>query len=290
MQKLIYVPPHGNISDLKTCVTLIADEPYILSELSGVGGAEASVISTTVPGMDGAYLQNVRIEPREIPCTVYVHGTDRQNMYESRYNLIKALTPSKNLGWLYYQNDYIKVHCQALPRLPPDFTERIRLYNKAKLTFWCPSPYWRAEKTKYESIGYVQGSEFKFPFSFPIQFASMKNEVVIDYQGSVPAPVKITIYGAATAPKITNASTGQYIAVSESLTEAQRLVIYTTRGGKSVRIAETGKTTKNAFQYVDPLSEFWELQPGENIIRYSSDDDTQTTRVEIAYTELYSGV
>lgn len=289
-QKLIYVPPGGSSSDPSTCVTLEAADPYILSEIRGLGGVEANVISATVPGMDGAYLQNVRIEPREIPCTVYVRGRDRWEMYANRHNLIKLLTPSAKLGWLYYRNDYIFVRTQALPRLPPDFSERIRCYNKAEIAFWCPSPYWKSFERKTASIGYIDGSEFKFPFSFPVTFASVANEVTIQYNGSIPAPVRIVIHGAADAPKITNTATGKTIAITgKSLTENQRLVIYTVRGGKQVLIAD-GSNVSDAFQYIDPASEFWELQPGENRIVYDSADDTKTTRIEIEYTELYLGV
>lgn len=287
---MIYVQDGVSYQNKEKRVLLTADEPYILSTITGVGGAEASVISSTVPGMDGAHFQGIRMEPREIPCTVYVHGNDRQSMYEQRYKLIHMLTPSNKLGWLYYQNDYILVRTQALLRLPPDFVERIRNYNKAEISFWCPSPYWRSLTSKSEEIGYIKGEGFKFPFSFPIKFANLKNEVTIDYQGSVPAPVTITIYGSATKPKITNKATGQYIAVEQTLTDTQRLVIVTTRGSKSVKIAEMGKAAKDAFQYIDPASVFWELQPGENVITYDSDDDSQATAIKIAYTELYSGV
>lgn len=287
---MIYVQDGVSYLNKEKRVLLTADEPYILSEIKGVGGTEVSVISSTVPGMDGVYFQGVRREPREIPCTVYVHGKDRQDMYAQRYNLIRMLTPTNKLGWLYYQNDYILVRTQALPRLPPDFTERIRNYNKAEVSFWCPFPHWRSLTAKNEEIGYVKGEGFEFPFSFPIKFANLKNEVSINYQGSVSAPVTITIYGSATKPKITNKTTGQYIALEQGLTDSQRLVIVTTRGSKSVKIAETGKATKDAFQYIDPASVFWELQPGENIITYDSGDDSQATTVKITYVELYSGI
>lgn len=211
-------------------------------------------------------------------------------MYAQRYELIRKLTPTSKLGWLYYRNDYIHVRTQAIPRLPPDFMERIRNYNKADITFWCPSPYWRSVSSHTEEIGYIKGEGFKYPFAFPVKFASLKNELSIDYQGSVSAPVTITIYGSATKPKITNKTTGKYIAVEKELTDNQRLVIVTTRGSKSVKIAETGKSTKDAFQYIDPESVFWELQPGENIISYDSGDDSQKTAVKIAYSEFYSGV
>jgi len=67
-QKMIYVPPDGSYSNPSTYVYLTANEPYILSSVTGVGGVEASVISSTIPGMDGAYFQGIRIEKNPLHC------------------------------------------------------------------------------------------------------------------------------------------------------------------------------------------------------------------------------
>lgn len=290
MQKLVYVPPDGDYNNAQECVVLTAAEPFVLATAKGLGGVETNLLTASVVGMNGSYYQGSRIASRQVQCTVYVDGKSREDMYRQRCRLIGLLTPSQGLGTLYYTNDYISVKTSAVPSLPPDFTERIRNYNKADITFWCPSPDWISLETKYISIGYVDGAGFTLPFQFPISFAMLRNEISIDYQGSSPAPVEITVIGPATNPALKNVKTGGEIGLlGKSLEANEQLVINTERGNKSVRLLKNGITT-DAFQYINPQSVFWELKPGINRIIYSSDDDSELTHMDICYSERYSGV
>ena len=49
-------------------------------------------------------------------------------------------------------------------------------------------------------------------------------------------------------------------------------------------------TETDGFQYIDPLSEFWELETGENRIVYSSEDNAEATSIVISYNERFEGV
>ena len=291
MQKLVYVPPGGDFNDAQKRVILTAEEPFILSTVKGLGGVETNLLTSNVVGMNGSYYQGNRIASRQIQCTVYVDGKNREDMYRQRCKLIGLLTPTSELGALYYTNDYISVKTSAIPSLPPDFTERIRNYNKADITFYCPSPDWIALQEQHESIAYIDDVGFSFPFSFQqtISFAMLRNEISIAYQGTAPAPVKITIIGPATNPALTNTATGKSIGLlDKELSDGEQLIITTERGNKSVKLFKDNTTT-DAFQYIDPESEFWELVPGTNRIVYNSDDDSKT-KVHIDYVNRYSGV
>lgn len=286
MQKLVYVPPGYKYKD---GVVLTAAEPFIMSTVKGLGGVENSILSSTVVGMNGSYYQGNRTEPRVIPCTVYVHGKNRRDMYEQRCRLIGMLTAKDKLGTLYYTNDYISVKLAATPHIPPDFTERIKNYNKADIQFWCPSPDWEALESRKETIAYVEGISFKLPFQFPVSFSMLKDEIDIDYIGTAPAPVKITIAGPAENPTLTNETTVKSIGLlGKSLASGEELVINTERGKKSVKLHKDG-VVQDAFQYINPVSEFWNLECGNNHIVYKS-DDSLATRISIEYVERYSGV
>lgn len=290
MQKLVYVPPGGDFNDAQKRVILTAEEPFILSTVKGLGGVEANLLTVNVVGMNGCYYQGSRTAPRQIPCTVYIRGKNREDMYRQRCKLIGLLTPTSELGTLYYTNDYISVKISAIPSLPPDFTERIKNYNKADITFFCPFPYWTSLQTFHKSIGYVEGVGFTLPFQFPISFGMLKNEISIDYRGTSPAPVKITIVGPAISPTLTNTKTGKTIGLTNKAIEnGEKLVINTERGNKSVKLISNNVIT-DAFQYIDPKSVFWELEPGINRFVYSSADNEELTYMNISYSERYSGV
>ena len=253
MQKLIYVPPNSNEQ-----VILTAEEPFILSSVSGLGGVESDVISSEVVGMDGVFYHGCKKTPRPIPCTVYVKGKNREDMYRQRLKIIGLLRAENDVGTLYYSNDYISVKIGAVPIVPPDFVERIKNYNKADLKFWCPQPLWKSLETKTASIAKIDGIGFEMPFQFPITFAHIRNEIVINNLGTSRAPVTITITGTGVNPTITNTANGKTISLlDKTLADGEQLIINTERGYKSVKL-KNGGTVSDGFQYIDPLSEFWE--------------------------------
>ena len=285
MRKLIYVPPNTNES-----VTLTAAEPFILSTVSGLGGVENSMIYSEVVGMDGVFYHGSKKEPREIPCTVYVKGKNREDMYRQRLKIIGLLRASNGMGALYYSNDCISVKIGAVPRVPPDFVERIKNYNKADLKFFCPSPLLQSLETKTASIAKINGIGFSMPFSFPITFSHIRNEIVISNLGTSSTPVTITITGAGVDPAITNTANGKTISLlDKTLSEGEQLIINTERGHKSVKLVSNG-VVSDGFQYINPLSDFWELEVGENKIVYSSEDNAEATSIVISYNERFEGV
>ena len=226
MQKLIYVPPNSNEQ-----VILTAAEPFILSSVSGLGGVESDVISSEVVGMDGVFYHGCKKTPRPIPCTVYVKGKNREDMYRQRLRIIGLLRAENDVGTLYYSNDYISVKIGAVPITPPDFNERLKNYNKADLKFWCPQPLWQSLETKTASIAKIDGIGFEMPFQFPITFAHIKNEIVINNLGTSRAPVTITITGTGVNPTITNTANGKTISLlDKTLADGEQLIINTERG------------------------------------------------------------
>lgn len=289
MQKLIYVPPMGDISRPETCAELSLASPYIIGSVTGTGGPEVTVLSSTVPGVDGAFVQGIRQETRQVKCFVHVKGENRADMYAKRFALAKLLAPTPEPGYLYYINDFTVQRIKAIPTSSPDFTDRIHDYSRAEITFYCPSPHWEDPEEKSGYMAWLDEG-FTFPFEFNIQFASLANKADIINNGSVAAPVEITITGPATNPTIRNNTTGEYIRLSTILREDEILTIYTQRGAKRVTITRKGGGAEDAYHYIDPTSTFWQLQPGRNALEYQSDDESELTQVEIRYHELYTGV
>lgn len=292
MQTLIYVPPGGDYNDPAGRIKMTTDDPYILSTIEGISGTDATVISSTIAGIDGVRVHGLRTEPREIKCTVYVKGDTREDMYRKRFNLIKSLTYNGDLGTAYYKNDFIKLMLPVLPRLPPDFTERIKNYNKCDIVLYAPFPHWESLSEKTEHMAYLPDVGFSFPFEFydTISFADIANEIKINYMGSIPAPVEITVIGPAEKPRITHAASDKFIGLyDKDLSVDERLIINTDPSNLSVTL-QSGGVTKDAFEYIDPESDFFLLTPGINHFKYSSEDDGIQTQIYIKHKEFYSGV
>lgn len=289
MQKIIYVPPGGNFDIPETCAEFSLTPPYILGSVNGTAGTENTIISSTVPGLDGVYVHGVRTESREISCYIHVEGKDRLDMYEKRFSLIQKLAVSDIPGTLYYFNDFISMRIKAFPISSPDFTERFGRYNKAELRFYCPYPFWESLADKSGYMAYLDEG-FTFPFEFDIQFAALENKTSLFNNGSVSAPLQIIIKGPANHPFIINETTGEKLKISRSLDEGESMYIDTQRGNKQVVITHSDGTKEDAFHYIEADSEFFSLIPGENKLRYQSLDESEKTQVFLRYRELYAGV
>lgn len=288
MQKLIYVPPGTDIEDTQKCIKLTAEYPFLLSSVSGLGGVETNIISSEIVGMNGEYFHGCRRSPRPIKCKIWVKGKNRSDMYAQRMKAIGILS-SNEQGILYYENDIISVKIQAMPKIPPDFNERICNYNSANVEFYCCSPDWESISENQADIAYLSGSGFRFPLSLnQVNFRQMRNDIIIDNKGTADAPVTIVIEGPSETPAITNVTTGKTITLERPLLSGELLTIYTERGKKKVRLT-SGNTETDAFRYLSPVSRFWELKPGINHIRYGS-GGTAHTSIHIRYKERYSGV
>jgi hypothetical protein len=109
-------------------------------------------------------------------------------------------------------------------------------------------------------------------------------------KGDVITPIRIEFYGPASNPSIINETINEFIKVNKELEEDEILIVDTSFGNKKVMIQKGDKTIENAFGYIDLDSSFWQLAVGKNIIRYTSDDDSEKARVKISYKNRYIGV
>ncbi len=291
MQKVIYVPS-WDILGGEDNVILHFGKPVILGTISGTSGTDITEISSNIPGIDGVYLEDIRVEPAQIKASVNVHGNSREEMYKNRFELIRRLTPKKTPGTLYYKNDYISAKIGAVPEASPRFTARIKNYNAAEITFFCPSPFWESVDERKGKIAWI-GNAFEFPIAIEpnMQFGVIQSKERVYINTALNTSVIITVSAPATNPiKISNNTTGQIIELEHSLTDGEKLIINTKRGNKSVTLVHNNGTTEDAFHYITPDSELFELVPGENELEYINWDENEPTKVEIAFCELYSGV
>ena len=97
-------------------------------------------------------------------------------------------------------------------------------------------------------------------------------------------PVEIEFTGPAINPTVTNLTTGELMKVNRLLDANDVLEISTAFGDKYVKI-----NGQNAFHYIDLDSTFWQLQPGDNILSYTSNNDSINTKVIVKWKNRYVG-
>lgn len=119
----------------------------------------------------------------------------------------------------------------------------------------------------------------------PVNFGALRADI-----HHVKTPVLIIFTGPAVYPKVTNQTTGEFVAVRKELLEDETLYINTAYGEKSIEIEKNG-VRRNGYNYIDQNSFLsFNLAVGDNILEYSNGRTDLTNAVEVRYRRRYLGI
>ena len=283
MEKLIFTNSRGQSVELGN------EAPFILTEIEGTGSVNVNIQSQKSPYQDGStYLDNT-LEPRPISIEVMLLADTIGEMTENRHRLLKVFNPKLGPGRLVYQLGNIKRKIEAISELAPVFPENKDFKDTMQqglIQLYCPDPFWLDNFEISEEITTWIGG-ISFPLRLPTTFAMAGPRIInIVNNGDVKTPVKIEIYGPATNPKITLRETGEFIRIKDTLTADDVVVITTEFGNKRVE-----KNGQNAFNILDlPDSTFFNLQVGDNVIEFTTEDVSNNANAKISYRNRYLGI
>ena len=285
MEKIVFTNALGQ------SLTFGRTRPYILQYVDGAGGLEAEIQMQKAPFQDGQTYIDTLVDTRVISLEVAIVGADYQEVYQRRSEMLKIMSPKLGRGELvyYYPGGAKRIVCavESAPVFPTGGDNKTRGYQKTILTLRCPLPFFTdlvRETIKLEDFV----SNFRFPFKFPVYFATRGDFFIINNTGDVPAPISVEFRGPAENPRITNVSTGEYIQVNKTLVAGEKLLINTEFGNKSVRYRDVNGIETNAFGLIDLGSTFFDLELRENEISFIS--DSGSPEVYVSYRQRYLGV
>nr|WP_286207946.1 phage tail family protein [Clostridium caldaquaticum] len=261
-----------------------------MQKFDGFGSVKNNISTFKSPFQDGATKQNSTLDLRDLSLEGCILAYNKKDMMEYRALLIRAFNP-KYKGVLTYKYDggekQILCEVEEAPIFPHGNSYFTQTFN---INLLCLNPFWLDTfVTGEEIISWIGGAAF--PISFPISFATKgetkKNIINV---GDVETPIEIIFKGPASNPKITNLLTGEFIRVKKSLTADETLIINTEFGNKKVEIFNVDGSKTNAFNYIDLNSTFFQLQVGDNVLEYSSENGIDPSSVSIKYKNRYIGV
>ena len=282
MQRLTFTAANGQQIKMDT-------RPFRLLTLQGAGAIQADIQTQKAPYQDGATYIDALLEPRFLLLDVAIMAENNERLYQHRRKLAQVFNPKLGPGLLRYEYDGGVKEIEAVAELAPEFPtgrdNRAPGFQRAILSLVCPSPFWMDNYTVSEEIVTWIGG-MTFPWVLPSRFA-MKGPKIINIinRGDVETPVRIEFRGPATNPRVANRATGEYIQINRELLPGDVLIITTDFGAKRVDI-----NGQNVFNWIDIDSSFWQLQVGDNVIEYSSDDPVESAAVTISYRNRYVGV
>lgn len=281
MQKLTFTNIRGQSIELNSI------PPYILTKVEGLGDVSAENQTQKAPFQDGTTYINTMLGERFIALEVSITQTGA-TISEARKTFASIFNPKLGPGSLQYVHGSVVKEIEAIPEHVPVFPSgsknRSIDFQTALISLKCPNPFWQSINIETTEMAYVRGG-FKLPFHLPVRFATRGYRRKVVNQGDVPTPVTLKFYGPADNPVITNVTTGKFIKVNRSLLENDELEISTELGNKYARINGV-----NAFNYIDLESEFWQLEQGENILSFTSNNDSTLTKVVVNWKNRHVGV
>lgn len=255
-----------------------------LYQVVGLDGLTNNIYTSKSPRQDGTTIDNTDLQDRPISIQGKIITTNREEMQRRRNELLKAFN-LKCGGVLCYKGLYINCEVHTAP---------IFKYTSHNILEWVveligPNPYLETLELGEEINTWINGLKFKFslPFKMKQRGPAMKN---IINDGHVETPVKIYFKGPAVNPTIYNRTTGEFIRVIRELGTDDTLIINTEFGNKTVEIDVRGGNITNAFNYIDLDSTFFNLQVGDNLIEYTSDNKLVPNGVAIRYKNRYLGI
>lgn len=265
--------------------------PYRLFQVDGLGDVDAETQTQRAPFQDGSkFIDNI-LQERTISIYLKIVGKDKVELERNRKKLSSIFNPKLGEGLLEYIGadgiKQIKTVSTHIPYFPDGQGNRGPTFQKAMIHLLCPDPYWEDPIIHNYKLEDFVGN-FRFPFHFPVRFATRGDGRILENNGDVPTPLLIEFRGPAERPKITNYRTGEYIRVNTTIPADHKLILNTKFGNKRVEIVKPNGTIENAFHYIDPYSTFFELDVGETRIGFEAAGGTP--EVYVQYRERFVSV
>lgn len=281
--KLLYINENQKSIEIKYAF------PYFFQGITGEDGLKNEILSFDSYNQDGYTVSNMKLSPRSIDITGILKGNNSKEIEEHRKELLMIFNPKLKGTLVYEKENEIKIIDCLIEEGPKFSNRKTNSQQNFILSLVCPNPYWKDEYDIGELIStWIGGWKFKFklPFKFKTKGETKKN---ILNEGHVETPVEVIFKGPALNPCIINNRTGEYIKVIRELTSDDTLYITTKYGNKKVEIESNG-VRRNAFNYIDLDSTFFQLKVGDNMIEYTTDNNLEPQSVEIKYRNMYLGV
>ncbi|MFA7461885.1 MAG: phage tail domain-containing protein [Anaerovoracaceae bacterium] len=275
---------------------------YRIRNITGLGGAPATIQLQKAPYQDGKTKRDALAEERYITFDLLITGITGDggnNGYEeilnARRTLANLFNPKLGDGILRWtQSETGKIYdIVATSDGGPEFVDDVnsRFAQRAVISLVAPDPYWYDPAVSHHTVAAFEGG-WKFPWKFPLKFGTIGRTLTITNEGDVNTPILLTITGMSNQPRVENLTTGEIIEVNRDIPAGSRIEISTKFGNKYVQLVDSEGNVENAFHWLVSGEDhsLFELVPGENVISYTAVAEDHNTVATIEFYHRYNGI
>jgi len=288
--KLKWVSPEGTEIPIETPSRTTPNPTYIYETSSGFGGSDS--VSSLQRGayQDGETLLSVYLSPRRLSVTFTITAESLIALQSRRKMISRAFNPRAGIGtliWIQEDGSEYALNCIADSGSPIFTTSAGDTWQQVIVDIMAPDPCWYSYPADELHLAGLTGGA-AFPIEFPAEFATQGATRAVSNLGGIPAPVQISISGPITNPVIENLTSGQALSLTLDVAAGESIYIDTTYGALKCRLIASNGTQTNAMPYLSDDSEFWQLEPGENILTYSA--TSGSAEVVVNFASRYTGL
>lgn len=292
-EKLTYTNERGESIELSTESVYHCN---VSKDVDGIAGVTNVVYSTNSMGQHGDTYVGQRIEARDIDIVGHINTRDKQQAYELRRQMLKALNPELGGRLSYELGSFKRVIDCRLHGEPK--VERKSVLQQFSLQLDCLNPFWRDEGEQREDIASWVAA-WHFPCVIEkdnkksMIFGYRAESIIVDCfnEGDVSTGMRVrfTALGTVTNPIILNVDTEEFIRLNVAMQTGDVIEVNTKYGSKGATLTRDG-VKHDYFRYVDVDSTFMQLAIGDNNFRYDADSGVNSMEVSIFYDKEYLGV
>ena len=267
----------------------------ISKQVSGMSDVRNTIFSINSMGQDGDTDIDNRIEPREIEILGSIKEKNRATAREYRRRMNRILNPQFNATLTYEYGDYKRIIPCKVDEESPKFTYEAIFYDYT-IQLKCSNPFWRKDGKTRNDIATWMGL-FEFPEEISIdegwEVGYREPSLIVDVynEGDVKSGMRVEFkaLGGVKNPMILNVKTQEFIKINMEMIAGDVLMVNTAYSEKEVALTRSGVTT-DAYRYLDSYSKYLQLETGDNLFRYSAEENLENLEITIHHDDLYLGV
>lgn len=263
-----------------------------LVQIDGLSSNDIDVSSAQSTGQIGASLTGQKVKPK----SPTFEGRYRYDPTVRR-KLLDTILPTVSARIRYIDDEAgIDVYLEGVPTQTPDISTN-PLWQSFQFTMFCPFPYWRGMDGGYFNFVSYE-AKFKFPYTFSSTVQWKISEKIINQlstivnTGSVPIGfvahfvAKDTVVG----PELLKVITQEVLKFSTLTMQIDdELVVSTIPNECYCYLIRDGKEI-NVFPDMDFDASFFQLDIGENPLRFDADSGLNNLELSLEYDITYAGV
>ncbi len=254
-----------------------------------IEGLEASqyTIKHEDSNQDGSIVSYRKIEPREIRIVGDIEKNDNEDI--NRKKLISFFNPKQDGSLIVKRNKEDKQINYVLSSFK--FTNsNMNSYYDFEITLDCPEPYFSSVDNYGKNIAKITPL-FAFPLvilenkGIVMSYKTYNNNVKLLNDGDCETGCEIYIKATndVSNPKIL--LNDKFILVNCEMKLNDVLYINTNKRKKAIKL-----NGENIMQKIDRKSSFFNLDVGDNVMKYSSDEGYQDMEINVYFYKKYLGV